>query len=168
MEEIIDSNSGMSNSGYVIPVIRAETFVDHLLPPIKDEIDLNLVKSTLRKKGHVDSRGRWKDFWTMPGGKKQKRYDTFAPLLVLFEEATSLASAKAPHLERVLDTELLQERVKERCSKNKSSQTACFSFRSGQSVKACGNEASWLNVALTASFRRTADDASRKQVSALL
>ena len=168
MEGLVSLDEKLSSQGYVFPVIRAETFVDYLLPSLKNAISLNLVKSILKKKGHVDSRGRWKSFWVMSEGKRRKRYDTFTPLLDIFKEATSATSSKAPHLERVLDTELLQERVKGRCSKNKSSQTACFSFRSGQSVKACGKEASWLNVALTASFRRTADDASRKQVSALL
>lgn len=167
MEELIDIGEELSNPGYVFPVIHAATFVDRLLPPLKSGVDLELVKSTLKKKGHIDSRGRWKGLWTMSEGKKRKKYDTFAPLLDIFEKTTSVASSKAPHLEQVLDMETFQEQIKNRCWKNKSSQTACFSFRSRKSRKAGGKEASWLNIALTASFNRTASDASRRKVSIL-
>ena len=165
MEEMISFNEELSNPGFVFPVVDVKTFVEYLLPPLKAGIDLNLVKSTLKKGGSIDSRGRWKELWSVPEGSRRKRYDTFAPLLDIFEKATSVASAKTPHLEQVLEMVLIPEKVKERDWKNKSSQIACFSFRSGQSRKVCGREASWLNIALTASFNRTANDASRKQVS---
>ena len=168
MEDFVDYDEELSNPGFVFPVIDVETFVDYLLPPLKAGIDVNLVKSTLKRKGHIGSLGRWKDLWTVSEGRRRKKYDTFAPLFDIFEKATSVASSKAPHLEQALEMVLVPEHVKERLWRNKDSQTAFFSLKCKRSGATGGKVASWLDIALTASFRSSANDVSRKQVGTSL
>ncbi|KAL5525388.1 hypothetical protein ACEPAF_9258 [Sanghuangporus sanghuang] len=99
MEEFIDFKEELNNPGYVFPVIETRAFVDHLLPPLRKGVNVKNVKSTLKKRGYIDASSKWKDLWTVSGGKRRKKHDTFAPLVDIFEKATSVASARLPHLE---------------------------------------------------------------------
>ncbi|KAL5479060.1 hypothetical protein ACEPAI_2348 [Sanghuangporus weigelae] len=142
LQELIDFEEELSNPGYVFPVIEACTFVDHLLPPLRHGIDVERIVSMLRKKGHVDSTGRWKDF---------------------------RASAKAPHLEQALEMVLIPERSKDGRENGHrgsiSSQTACFVLKdreeqiAGASAEKC-TISSWFDIALTAVLRRTSSQES--------
>ncbi|KAL5525385.1 hypothetical protein ACEPAF_9255 [Sanghuangporus sanghuang] len=153
LQELIDFEEELSNPGYVFPVIEACAFVDHLLPPLRHGVDVKNIVSMLRKKGHIDSTGRWKDFRGVSGGKRRKKYDSFAPLVDIFEKATSIASAKVSHLEQVLEMVLIPERSKDGRGSGRrgstSSQTACFILKDREERTA------------GAIFRRTSSQESR-------
>ncbi|KAL5496161.1 hypothetical protein ACEPAH_3078 [Sanghuangporus vaninii] len=169
LQELIDFEEELSNPGYVFPMIEACAFVDHLLPPLRHGVDVKNIVSMLRKKGHIDSTGRWKDFRGVSGGKRRKKSDCFAPLVDIFEKATSVASAKASHLEQVLEMVLIPERSKDgRGSGSRgstSSETACFVLkdREEQTAGASAEKrtiSSWFDIALTAGLRRTSSQES--------
>ncbi|KAL5525380.1 hypothetical protein ACEPAF_9250 [Sanghuangporus sanghuang] len=167
MEDLINMQEELSNPGYVFPVIEARAFVDHLLPPLKDGVNVRDIRSTLKKRGYVDSSGRWKGLWTMSGSKRRKKYDVFAPLLDIFEKAASVAAMKTSRLNQILEMVLLPERSNGR-RRSASSQNACFAYkrRGVRSVAASTEKctiSSWSQIALAASFKRTSSEESRKK-----
>ncbi|KAL5520260.1 hypothetical protein ACEPAG_9473 [Sanghuangporus baumii] len=168
-EEFINPEEELRNPGYVFPEIDTSSFINHLLPPLKEGIDIKSIRSALSKKGFTGFGGKWKGLWTVSGGKRRKKHDTFAPLVDIFQRATSVAAAKMPHVERIIGMVLLSapER-REGYPRSTSSQDACFVLKDQEKTTFTRNMRHhainfWDGIALTASFRRNSNDETRKE-----
>ncbi|KAL5525362.1 hypothetical protein ACEPAF_9232 [Sanghuangporus sanghuang] len=156
----------LRNPGYVFPEIDMNSFINYLLPPLREGTDAKCIRSALSKRGFTGFGGKWKGLWTVSGGKRRKKHDTFVPLVDIFQRATSVAAAKIPHLKQMMDMVLLSSPEKhDRCV---SSQDACFLLKDRENITTTRNTGhhtinSWDDMALTVSFRRISSDETRKE-----
>ncbi|KAL5479042.1 hypothetical protein ACEPAI_2330 [Sanghuangporus weigelae] len=160
-EEKINISEELRNPGYVFPEIDTNSFMNYLLPPLREGIDTKSIRSKLSKRGFTGFGGKWKGLWTVSGGKRRKKHDTFAPLVDIFQRATCVAAAKISHLKQIMDIVLLSAPEKrDRCV---SSQDACFLLRDKENTTEHHTTGSWDDIALTSSFRRNSSDETRKE-----
>ncbi|OCB92221.1 hypothetical protein A7U60_g380 [Sanghuangporus baumii] len=91
-EEKINIAEELRNPGYVFPEIDMNSFINYLLPPLREGTDAKCIRSALSKRGFTGFGGKWKGLWTVSGGKRRKKHDIFAPLVDIFQRATSVAA----------------------------------------------------------------------------
>ncbi|KAL5525400.1 hypothetical protein ACEPAF_9270 [Sanghuangporus sanghuang] len=77
-----------------IPEIGLDSFLDFLLPPIWDQIDIDGIISLLRSGGLVTTDGKWKAFENAPSRSSESEEVTFAPLAEISKNVVDFASAQ--------------------------------------------------------------------------
>ncbi|KAL5520261.1 hypothetical protein ACEPAG_9474 [Sanghuangporus baumii] len=160
-EEKINIAEELTNPSYVFPEIDTNSFINCLLPPLREGTDITRIRSSLSKRGFVGFGGKWKGLWTVSGGKRRKKRDTFAPLVDIFRRATSVAAANIPHLKKTMDMVLLlAPEERDRCV---SLQDACFLLKDKENTTEHHTINSWDDIALTVSYRRISNDETRKE-----
>ncbi|KAL5520224.1 hypothetical protein ACEPAG_9437 [Sanghuangporus baumii] len=77
-----------------IPEIGLDSFLNFLLPPIRDQIDIGGVISSLRSGGLVTADGKWKAFENAPSRSSESEEVTFAPLAEISKNVVDFATAQ--------------------------------------------------------------------------
>ena len=165
----VDMLEEAQNPGYTIPEVDPEVFVRHLLPPLRDGLNVEDVESPLVDEGVLTTLQTWK---AAISSKKTKAEDSksFTPLRDLFERAAALASKNAPHIKEIVQMAFLPSRPKRASRRKLPPQRAYFTLKkdswrysAGRKPKKNGTY-TWFDVALTAEFKKNNTPEARKDV----
>ncbi|KAL5479068.1 hypothetical protein ACEPAI_2356 [Sanghuangporus weigelae] len=156
----------LRDPGYAIPEITTSSFSSHLLPPLRDAINVNDVVMSLKREGLIDSEGG--QMWLKTGLRSAtgRGGNTFAPLIEIFDKAVSAVSATAPHLEQIIEMVLLPNRHR-RSDRRVRLPSACFVLKSSRERTSARKKnthlsLSWSDFALTMELKKSSSDASCK------
>ncbi|OCB90616.1 hypothetical protein A7U60_g2134 [Sanghuangporus baumii] len=155
----------LRDPGYAIPEITTSSFSGHLLPPLRDGINVKDVVASLKREGLIDSEEG--QMWLKTGTRSATGGgNTFAPLVEIFDKAISAVSATTPHLEQVIEMILLPNRHR-RSDRRIRLPSACFVLKSSRERTSARKKnaplsLSWSDFALTMELKKSSSDASCK------
>ncbi|KAI0922896.1 hypothetical protein AcV5_009763 [Taiwanofungus camphoratus] len=88
--------------GESVPQISIESFLNNILPPLPEEVDVDEVIAKLKKQGHITRSNRWRAFTVDPRHSRLTEDKAFDPLKEI-SNAIAKATAKLTGADNVLD-----------------------------------------------------------------
>ncbi|KAL5479078.1 hypothetical protein ACEPAI_2366 [Sanghuangporus weigelae] len=150
-----------------IPEISLESFMNNLLPPLRDGIDIGNVVSSLRTVGQITIEDRWRAFEIAPESASGTEGLVFAPISDIFRKVIEFASSDAhPEPTSIL---LLSYNASSNSQKARVHPGGYFILREAEERAHISTEQPerkmrwWYDIALTTEFKKTRNNREQNE-----